>query len=154
MAGKKRDHMASMTNRSLAFADAMTSSVFFGVDGEGLFAQDGLAVFQAEQGGLFVLRVGGGDVDDVDVRVGGQRLVARRGAGVAPNLSAKASAFSWEREPTATSLASPTDWRPVANWWAMLPGPRMPQPMVPEVMGVKISYLMASSKSWGPVSPP
>ena len=34
-------------------------------------------MFQAEQGGLFVLRVGGRNVDDVDVRVGGQGLIAR-----------------------------------------------------------------------------
>lgn len=52
-----------------------------GVDGEGFFAQDGLAGLQAEHGVLVVVRVWRGDVDDVDVLVGHQVFVGAVGSG-------------------------------------------------------------------------
>lgn len=53
----------------------------FGVGREGFFAEDVFAGFEAEHGVLVVVAVGRGDVDDVDVGVGGELFVGAVGFG-------------------------------------------------------------------------
>ena len=69
-----------------------------------------------------------GDVDDVDVGVGGEVLAGAVRAGM-PWRSAKDAARSAEREATATTSASSSCASPVANVSAMCPVEEMPQRM-------------------------
>jgi len=47
----------------------------FWVDGKGLFAQNVLALLQAELAVFVVQGVGGGDIDDLHLRVGGKGFI-------------------------------------------------------------------------------
>ena len=90
--------MASMRNVPRARAAATTSSASRRVEHERLLDEHRLARVDGEQGGVVVARVRRGDVDDVDLRVGGElgvRRVARRdavqvGEGVGACLAARA----------------------------------------------------------------
>ena len=74
--------------------------------GEGLLHQQGLAGLDRLQRQLRVLRVGGGEVDDVDV---GREQLVIAAVGLRNAVSpANSLARSDEREPTATSSASGT----------------------------------------------
>ena len=88
MTGVKRVHMASIKNSFLCAGGLDDFFGLGGIDGEGFFAQDGLAAVEAEQGVFPVQRVGRGDVDGVHIRVGGQRLI-RAVAARCPELRAE-----------------------------------------------------------------
>ena len=95
------------------------------VEGEGLLHEDVLAGLECQLGRAHVLGVRGRDIDDVDLRVGHQRLVAAmRRADAEP--AANASAFAWLREPTAVTVW-PSSIRSLVKSSAIQPVARIPQ---------------------------
>ena len=81
MAGWNRVHIASIANTPLSRAAATTCFGTGQGGGEGLLDQHGLAGLDRGQGDGMVLRMRGGDVDDVDLVVVDQLPVGTVGAG-------------------------------------------------------------------------
>ena len=96
-------------------------------DGKGLFAQNMLALLQAELAVFVMQGVGGGDIDGLHLRVSGKGFVGVIAAGDAVLLR-KRCALSRCRDPTAKSCSpsAPICSTVDANFLAMVPVAKIP----------------------------